>query len=185
MALPTANPKTVCERCTLQVKPRDAVSPAAVEVDIGCGMSAVRTSLKVEDLPDNLPYLRGRLERAVPVGFGKHKSPVDPSKVFGLPQAGWKEFWRDFEGLAPSVRSLRARAEVQMGTLGGATIFWRCAPMTRASCGWCCTPGRATSARSWPSTTSKPGRLFQGRDTPNQEVCSNYRIRFAVFRSDP
>ncbi|WP_405147981.1 RtcB family protein [Sphaerisporangium sp. NBC_01403] len=102
---------------------RDAVSPAAVGVDIGCGMSAVRTSLKVADLPDNLPYLRGRLEQAVPVGFGKHKSPVDPSKVFGLAQEGWKEFWEDFEWLAPSVRGLRARAEVQMGTLGGGNHF--------------------------------------------------------------
>src|SRR6185437_7503228 len=37
---------------------RNAVSPAAVGVDIGCGMAAVKTSLKVEDLPDNLPYLR-------------------------------------------------------------------------------------------------------------------------------
>lgn len=102
---------------------RDAVSPAAVGVDIGCGMSAVKTSLKVEDLPDNLPYLRSRLEQAVPVGFGKHKTPVDPSKVFGLAQAGWKEFWQDFEWLAPSVRNLRARAEVQMGTLGSGNHF--------------------------------------------------------------
>ncbi|MFC4587231.1 RtcB family protein [Sphaerisporangium corydalis] len=102
---------------------RDAVSPAAVGVDIGCGMSAVRTSLRTEDLPDNLPYLRGRLEQAIPVGFGKHKSPVDVSKIFGLPQAGWKEFWQDYEWLAPSVQKLRARAEVQMGTLGGGNHF--------------------------------------------------------------
>ncbi|GAA3823787.1 hypothetical protein GCM10022226_50430 [Sphaerisporangium flaviroseum] len=59
---------------------RDAVSPAAVGVDIGCGMSAVRTSLRVEDLPDNLPYLRGRLEQAIQVGFHAHKHPVDPAR---------------------------------------------------------------------------------------------------------
>ncbi|MEV0970550.1 RtcB family protein [Microtetraspora glauca] len=102
---------------------RDAVSPAAVGVDIGCGMSAVKTSLKVEELPDNLHYLRSRLEQAVPVGFGKHKTPVDPSKVYGLPQEGWKEFWQDFEWLAEPVRGLRARAEVQMGTLGSGNHF--------------------------------------------------------------
>src|SRR5437588_191717 len=38
---------------------RDAVSPAAVGVDIGCGMSAVRTSLTAADLPDDLSALRG------------------------------------------------------------------------------------------------------------------------------
>jgi RNA-splicing ligase RtcB len=39
---------------------RDAVAPAAVGVDIGCGMSAVRTSLRAEDLPDDLAPLRRR-----------------------------------------------------------------------------------------------------------------------------
>ncbi len=37
---------------------RGAIIPAAVGVDIGCGMNAVRTSLKAEDLPDNLYKLR-------------------------------------------------------------------------------------------------------------------------------
>src|SRR6266545_7236160 len=53
---------------------RDAVSPAAVGVDIGCGMTAVRTSLTAEDLPDDLRRLRSKLEAAVPVGFGKHRA---------------------------------------------------------------------------------------------------------------
>src|ERR687895_146030 len=48
---------------------RDAVSPAAVGVDIGCGMTAVRTSLRAEDLPDDLRRLRSAIEAAVPVGF--------------------------------------------------------------------------------------------------------------------
>ena len=39
---------------------RDAVSPAAVGVDIGCGMAAVRTSLTANDLPDSLRRLRTR-----------------------------------------------------------------------------------------------------------------------------
>src|SRR3954453_16826022 len=68
---------------------KDAVSPAAVGVDIGCGMTAVRTTYRDSQLPDNLAYLRGKLEQAVPVGFGHHKRPVDPAKVHGMKTAGW------------------------------------------------------------------------------------------------
>jgi len=45
-----------------------AVIPAAVGVDIGCGMMAVRTSMKAFDLPDNLAAVRNAIERAVPHG---------------------------------------------------------------------------------------------------------------------
>ncbi|MBN3759860.1 RtcB family protein [Burkholderia sp. Ac-20365] len=45
-----------------------AIIPAAVGVDIGCGMMAVRTSLTAGDLPDSLAGLRGEIERAVPHG---------------------------------------------------------------------------------------------------------------------
>src|SRR3954466_7940400 len=48
---------------------KDAVSPAAVGVDIGCGMAAVHTSLRASDLPDDLKRVRSDLERAIPVGF--------------------------------------------------------------------------------------------------------------------
>src|SRR5438067_11255549 len=44
---------------------KDAVSPAAVGVDIGCGMAAVRTSLNASDLPDNLHGLRRAVEQAI------------------------------------------------------------------------------------------------------------------------
>src|SRR5215468_8382564 len=52
---------------------RGAVSPAAVGVDIGCGMAAVRTSLRAGDLPDDLSGIRRELERAIPVGFNQHR----------------------------------------------------------------------------------------------------------------
>src|SRR6516225_8575487 len=45
-----------------------AIIPAAVGVDIGCGMIACKTTLKAEDLPDNLAPLRSAIERAVPHG---------------------------------------------------------------------------------------------------------------------
>ncbi|HKD67757.1 MAG TPA: RtcB family protein [Candidatus Binataceae bacterium] len=47
---------------------RGAIIPAAVGVDIGCGMAAVRTSLVGSDLPDDLKPLRTRIEKAVPHG---------------------------------------------------------------------------------------------------------------------
>ena len=47
---------------------RGAIIPAAVGVDIGCGMMAVQTSLNARDLPENLHGIREAIERAVPVG---------------------------------------------------------------------------------------------------------------------
>src|SRR3954471_14619228 len=51
---------------------RGAIVPAAVGVDIGCGMNAVRLSLAAKDLPDDLGRIRSAIEAAVPVGFEKH-----------------------------------------------------------------------------------------------------------------
>jgi tRNA-splicing ligase RtcB len=51
---------------------RGAIIPAAVGVDIGCGMSAVRLSLRADQLPDDLSKIRAAIERAVPVGFEEH-----------------------------------------------------------------------------------------------------------------
>jgi tRNA-splicing ligase RtcB len=51
---------------------QSAIIPAAVGVDIGCGMNAVRTTLTASQLPDNLARLRSAIEAAVPVGFGQH-----------------------------------------------------------------------------------------------------------------
>lgn len=51
-----------------------AIIPAAVGVDIGCGMSAVRLSVKSAQLPDNLAAMRTAIERAVPVGLQAHKT---------------------------------------------------------------------------------------------------------------
>src|SRR5687768_17681149 len=45
-----------------------AIIPAAVGVDIGCGMMAVQTSMNAKDLPDNLKKLRTAIEKAVPHG---------------------------------------------------------------------------------------------------------------------
>jgi tRNA-splicing ligase RtcB (3'-phosphate/5'-hydroxy nucleic acid ligase) len=98
---------------------RDAVSPAAVGVDIGCGMTAVRTSLRAEDLPDDLGRLRSDVERAVPVGFAQHKATVFADRD----ARDWDEFWRRFEDLTSAVKANAAKALHQMGTLGGGNHF--------------------------------------------------------------
>src|SRR3954469_12811761 len=51
-----------------------AIVPAAVGVDIGCGMIAVRTSLNANQLPDNLSAIRAEIERAVPKGMETSQS---------------------------------------------------------------------------------------------------------------
>src|SRR5438034_6450785 len=53
---------------------RDAIIPAAVGVDIGCGMVAVETDLDASDLPSTLDPLLPRIERAIPAGVGKGHS---------------------------------------------------------------------------------------------------------------
>ncbi|MFI0980218.1 RtcB family protein [Streptomyces sp. NPDC021093] len=100
-----------------------AVCPAAVGVDIGCGMSAVKTSLTANDLPGDLSRLRSKIEQAIPVGRGMHADPVDPGRLHGFATAGWEDFWGRFEGVADSVKFRRERATKQMGTLGSGNHF--------------------------------------------------------------
>ncbi|MEU9383934.1 RtcB family protein [Streptomyces sp. NPDC048279] len=95
-----------------------AVCPAAVGVDIGCGMSAVKTSLTANDLPGDLSRLRSKVEQAIPVGRGMHADPVEPGDFHGLATAGWGEFWGRFDGVADAVKFRQERAHQQMGTLG-------------------------------------------------------------------
>ncbi|MEU6529024.1 RtcB family protein [Streptomyces sp. NPDC046928] len=102
---------------------RGAVCPAAVGVDIGCGMSAVKTSLTVNDLPGDLSRLRSKIEQAIPVGRGMHDSPVDPARLHGFGTAGWDAFWGRFGGIADAVKFREERATKQMGTLGSGNHF--------------------------------------------------------------
>ncbi|MFD6324651.1 RtcB family protein [Streptomyces sp. NPDC058442] len=102
---------------------RGAVCPAAVGVDIGCGMSAVRTSLTAGDLPGDLSRLRSRIEQMIPVGRGMHDSPVDPARLHGFTTGGWDDFWGRFDGVAEAVRFRQERATKQMGTLGSGNHF--------------------------------------------------------------
>ncbi|WP_405161759.1 RtcB family protein [Nocardia sp. NBC_01499] len=112
---------------------KDAVSPAAVGVDIGCGMESVKTDLTAADLPDDLRSLRSRIEAAVPVGFSAHDSAVNVTKLGGEVSAlgastatlrsGWDNFWGSFSSLDDGVQNREAKAHKQMGSLGGGNHF--------------------------------------------------------------
>ncbi|WP_024803299.1 RtcB family protein [Nocardia sp. BMG51109] len=109
---------------------RDAVAPAAVGVDIGCGMEAVRTSLTAAELPDSLRSLRSRIEAAVPVGFSAHDDAVNVTRLEaeaagprGSSRGGWDRFWGAFGDLDSGVRPRESKAHKQMGTLGGGNHF--------------------------------------------------------------
>ncbi|HEY0255020.1 MAG TPA: RtcB family protein, partial [Kofleriaceae bacterium] len=94
---------------------KDAVSPAAVGVDIGCGMAAVQTNLSASDLPDSLKQIRMRLEDLIPVGFNEHSSSVNRYED--------KKFWNEFKDLDPKVQDLHGKARKQLGSLGGGNHF--------------------------------------------------------------
>lgn len=99
-----------------------AVCPAAVGVDIGCGMSAVRTDLRAGDLPDDLGALRSRLEARIPVGFASHAKPVAPASL-GLDARPHKRLWERAERIAQPLLDELRRARLQLGTLGGGNHF--------------------------------------------------------------
>ncbi|MEU3721666.1 RtcB family protein [Streptomyces sp. NPDC031705] len=102
---------------------KDAVCPAAVGVDIGCGMSAVKTSLTANDLPGDLSKLRSRIEQAIPVGAGMHREAVDPGRLYGFSEEGYSDLWERFDYLADAVKFRRDRALRQTGTLGSGNHF--------------------------------------------------------------
>lgn len=106
---------------------RAAIIPAAVGVDIGCGMNAVRLSLSAEHLPDGLARLRSAIEAAVPVGFEQH--PYD--KIRGSAHARLARPLTDrldrivgkHPGLMKMQRQFVRTWVSQLGTLGGGNHF--------------------------------------------------------------
>ena len=94
---------------------KDTIIPAAVGVDIGCGMAAVQTPFVASQLEGKLPTLRHSIERSIPVGFHQHKSPTR--------QALEWEGWSEWINLVPDVQGLFKKAQCQHGTLGGGNHF--------------------------------------------------------------
>ena len=58
-----------------------AIIPAAVGVDIGCGMIAVKTSLFAKDLPDDLAKVRHSIERSIPHTAGQQNREITDSEI--------------------------------------------------------------------------------------------------------
>jgi len=102
-----------------------AIIPAAVGVDIGCGMMAVRTTLKAEDLPDSLSGLRVAIERAVP--HGRSPGKRDPGAWDRPPQPvdeAWRALQPGFRRLVEKYPKLaRTNNHVHLGTLGTGNHF--------------------------------------------------------------
>lgn len=103
---------------------RDAVSPSAVGVDIGCGMGAVRTSLTLSDLPDDLHPLRAAIERAIPVGFNGNDGTAPVLRTDRRLKASFDALFGGFGDLrAPRIADRESRALSQCGSLGGGNHF--------------------------------------------------------------
>jgi tRNA-splicing ligase RtcB len=102
---------------------RGAIVPAAVGVDIGCGMNAVRLSLKAQDLPDNLYRLRAAIEKLVPVGFEEHAEPSVQAATVNNMAAHLKTITDKHPGIMKMQRNFQNTWGRQLGTLGSGNHF--------------------------------------------------------------
>jgi len=102
-----------------------AIVPAAVGVDIGCGMIAARTTLVASDLPDDLAPLRSAIEQAVP--HGRTVGPRDKGAWANPPALaieGWAQLECDFERIKASHPKLAKTNNLNhLGTLGTGNHF--------------------------------------------------------------
>ncbi|MCG2572946.1 RtcB family protein [Acinetobacter sp. ME22] len=106
---------------------KGAIIPAAVGVDIGCGMMAARTSLTASDLPDHLLGLRSELERLIPHGMTKTRGQRDRGSWHTPPELvdqAWAELVADFELICTKhPRLQKTNNRTQLGTLGTGNHF--------------------------------------------------------------
>lgn len=104
-----------------------AIIPAAVGVDIGCGMMAAKTTLRAEDLPDNLGPLRSAIEQAVPHGSAPKHRGRDPGTWENPPETVdqiWATLADEFDALCelhPRLKNTNNRKH--LGTLGTGNHF--------------------------------------------------------------
>ena len=94
---------------------RDAIIPAAVGVDIGCGMAAVQTPYTAPQLEGKEKKIRKAIEAAVPVGFEQNKEADKAAN-------NWQG-WQNFKQLHKGVQQLESKALKQLGSLGGGKPF--------------------------------------------------------------
>lgn len=106
---------------------RGAIIPAAVGVDIGCGMNAVRLSIGAVDLPDNLARIRSAIEAAVPVGFDQHASTDirdgEAARAARALDGRLQRIVGRHQGVTAMQRRFAETWIRQLGTLGGGNHF--------------------------------------------------------------
>ncbi len=107
-----------------------AVIPAAVGVDIGCGMMAAKTTLRADDLPDSLGKLRSAIEQAIPHGMSpktrsfKGADNGSWNKAPSAVDAGWLRLKDDFDEICRKRPNLKNTNNYKhLGTLGSGNHF--------------------------------------------------------------
>jgi tRNA-splicing ligase RtcB len=104
-----------------------AIIPAAVGVDIGCGMMAARTTLAASDLPDGLGGVRSAIERAVPHGRTDHGGRADRGAWHDIPPPvadAWKRLGPGYRAIVKRHPKLdRGNHVNHLGTLGTGNHF--------------------------------------------------------------
>jgi tRNA-splicing ligase RtcB len=102
-----------------------AIIPAAVGVDIGCGMIAAKTTLNAADLPDNLGPLRAAIERAVP--HGRTPGARDEGAWTNVPaevDAAWAQLAPEFKRITEKYPKLaKTNNRHHLATLGTGNHF--------------------------------------------------------------
>ena len=106
---------------------RGAIIPAAVGVDIGCGMNAVRLDIAASDLPDDLHAMRTEIEKAIPHGRTDNGGANDRGAWGSVPAKVW-DAWGDLSAareiiLEKHPKIAHTRATSQLGTLGTGNHF--------------------------------------------------------------
>src|SRR5215813_11496083 len=108
---------------------KGAIIPAAVGVDIGCGMMAAKTSLTASQLPDNLAGIRAAIEKAVPHGRTNNGGPGDRGAWNDPPPAAveaWAKLKDRYEKIFekhPKLGNKRINSLNHLGTLGTGNHF--------------------------------------------------------------
>jgi tRNA-splicing ligase RtcB len=106
---------------------KGAIIPAAVGVDIGCGMMAVQTSMSAKDLPDSLKKLRTAIEKAVPHGRTNQGKSGDRGAWRRLPdqvQDTWLHLQNGYQNILAKHPGASSSNNVNhLGTLGTGNHF--------------------------------------------------------------
>lgn len=113
---------------------KNVIIPATVGVDIGCGMNAIRLSLKASDLPESLTQVRNEVEKMVPVGFDQHSDQrtgisahrntrLMLNRYMSKLELGFNEITNKHEDISKMSKNLPQKVLQQIGTLGGGNHF--------------------------------------------------------------